>query len=108
MYDMPAELRWLEPGTIFIGSFPGDVTASGERDAIDKFIEYLDAAHNPIWVISDWRQAKSYPVLADFFQKAIKLLRHKNLAYVVVVPGNFVLSFWVDVLSKVVKFNVRF
>src|SRR5689334_21026279 len=105
---MPIEIRWLEPDKIIYETCRGQISGTEHCSALDTCLHYLDQANSPVNLIVDWRGAEAIPYLAESLPKAVRLRRHPNMGWLVIVPVNFELLYREDVLAKIVPFRYRF
>jgi len=105
---MPIEIRWLEPQKIIHETCVGHISGAEHCSALDTCLHYLDQADAPVNLIVDWRGAEVIPYLAESLPKAVRLRRHLNMGWIVVVPANSALLYREGILAKIVPFRYRF
>jgi hypothetical protein len=104
---MSVELQWSVPNTIVLATFEGATTAGEFRRAMEIFIGYLDAATHPIAAIIDWRAATATPLLSAILSRALEVILHRNLGWIVVVGPTPFLMAWINILSRLSPFLYR-
>jgi hypothetical protein len=102
-----SELRWHEPGRIFLCTYSGQVTADEITSDLQTILRHLDSATGPLHVIVDWRAATDYPYFADFIFPGLKILRHRNMGWIVLVGENRTVKLWVDLFEHIEDFRYK-
>ncbi len=103
---MPVNFAWQDDDTIFIAVFSGYVTSQNFIAVLTEFIDQLDAANQPLNVVSDYSLATHLPFVGDFMLLALKMLRHPNTGWITVVGGNAILRLWISLFHKLVPLRV--
>jgi hypothetical protein len=101
------ELRWHEPGKTLACTYSGKVTPEDLTGPLEKIRKHFDDAASPLNVIVDWRQATDYPFFADFMFQGLKLIRHKNMGWIVLVGEDRTLKLWVDLFANISNFRYK-
>ena len=93
-------MEWYSDSAVLV-TYSASITAHDQHMANLQFIAYLDAASHPLHVIADWRNANNYPIDFDIVPDMLRMLRHKNMGWIVVIGMNNVLSFWAEMFTKI-------
>src|SRR5579885_165983 len=96
---MSIAMEWYSRSAVLV-TYTDAITAKQQHEANLQFIAYLDAAAFPLHVIADWHNADNYPIDFDIVPDMLKMLRHRNMGWIVIVGMNNVLSFWAEFFTK--------
>lgn len=97
---MAINVEWYSDAAVLV-TYTASITAHDQHLATLQFIAYLDAASQPLNVIADWRNANNYPIDFDIVPDVLKMLRHKNMGWIVVIGMNNVLRFWAEMFTRI-------
>ena len=96
---MAINVEWYSDSAVLV-TYTASITAYDQHLANLQFIAYLDAASQPLHVIADWRNANNYPIDFDIVPDMLRMLRHKNMGWIVVIGMNNVLRFWAEMFTR--------
>jgi len=91
-----------QKANIYVADYQDHLESSDLCEHLNVVLQHLERADGPLNFIADWRHADNYPINFDMISLISKLVRHPNMAQIVVVGMNPALLFWGNIFTNMV------
>ncbi len=103
---MPHEISWYQEKRIVLNRLIGSLDVEAGTQASEATSQFLNEGVAPVHLIVDMTELKSFPTNITKVNTMNQYLKNPSLGWVVVIGGNTLSQFLVNVLSQVIRFRV--
>lgn len=103
---MPHEISWYQEKRIILNRLIGSLDLETGTKASEATSQFLNEGIAPVHLIVDMTELKSFPTNITKVNTMNQYLKNPALGWVIVVGGNTLSQFLVNVLSQVIRFRV--
>ena len=103
---MPHEITWAQDKRIILNRLIGTLDLEDGFKASEATNDYINQGIAPVHLVVDMSELKGFPTNITKVNQMNQYLKNPARGWVVVIGGNTLSSFLVNVLSQVVKFPV--
>jgi hypothetical protein len=103
---MPHQVSWAQEKRIILVNLIGSLDLEAGFQASNETNDFINQGTAPVHLIVDMSELKSFPTNITKVNQMNQYLKNPARGWVVVIGGNTLSNFLVNVLSQVVKFPV--
>ena len=103
---MPYQVNWYQDKRIIFNKLYGAFDFESATEASRRVSQLLAEGNAPIHLIVDMTELQSFPTNVTKLNDMTTYLKNPSLGWVVVIGGNTLSKFVVNVISQVIKFRV--
>jgi hypothetical protein len=103
---MPHQISWAQDKRIILLNLIGSLDLEDGFKASNDTNDYINQGTAPVHLVVDMSELKSFPTNITKVNQMNQYLKNPARGWVVVIGGNSLSNFLVNVLSQVVKFPV--